>query len=1092
MAQPPAYEDDKDDSSFVRSLASRETKTLDDESVQTISSHSGRFIIDGDELTKRFKGIEDGSTLTDQMQGWQDSITAQESSPRYQLNELLGLGAQGLVFSVTDKDCGRRVALKTMRGEDRVPTQIARFVHEAQVTAQLEHPGIVPVHELNVLPDGTLFYTMKQVGGRPLSDEIRLYARQLDRRFHLLQIFLKICDTMSFAHSHGVLHRDLKPANIMLGDFGEVLVLDWGLSKVVGQADVVSVRSKNAAESDSGIYVTRDGHAVGTPAYMSPEQARGHRDSLDQRSDIYSLGVILYEMLTQHLPYTGMDVETVLDQVSRGQIVPIIRQPLGQHVSPQMAAIVHKAMAFEVEDRYQFVDDLKQDLQSYLAGEAVTAYADSVPERFVRYLRRNQAQVKTASILISLFVISVVSFWSYRTLDAQYEIQRYRKDAFFYLTNSMYDEAREAFTKIIEIDDTNLIDHNGLKRAKDRKQALLEQERAAEKAQRDAERVAEAQARKDKQAQEAARLLKAAQAARDSALWDDALKYYNQAYLLNGESETAAMKVLLDSIRDGRQSERDLLARKQIETLIQAASDSFAEKDFQTALNKANVALENLRNDKFNLRGSVVALRDDIKSALDAAVREQALVQRRQQAAQVMGQYQEVFEEYKKQQRLLDNLELEHMKQQKQPNNTLAVANQRQEIDRIEKEIIDLNRNLVGLLSRAEELDPDADNVRLAWADYYERDLKRAERRLDDAAAAVAAERGTVYDKEGRYRLLFSEQAALTNADATRSMFLRALAYNESGTLQAVGDRILVDPQKTVELPAGRYVVFVEAEPYTAMLLKRGETQAFKAQAMKRVDSSVAYVPGGYVYDQQRRRHPKPVAGFWMMQREVTCGEYLEFLNAIARRDQRQEHAPRDMIHPRSIWGADGKGRFRLVHNFRESREGRIIDPMLPVYGISYRSVSQYIKWKNLELRRKGILDYRWRLPTEREWRLAAQSGDGRLYPWGDRVDNQGDICYSARAIKAGQANVLTSTEIIKNVASFPGDRTVHGIYDLGGSLAEYVEEVDAVRGLVMICGGCFQDNDDFRLQTTSVRYVDMDRASIQVGLRLVLVPVQE
>ena len=1074
-----------DDSSFVRSLASKETKTLADESVQTISSHSGQFIIDGDELTKRFKGIDDGGALIDQMQSWQDSITAQEQAPRYQLNELLGLGAQGLVFSVTDKDCGRQVALKTMRGEERVPTQIARFVHEAQVTAQLEHPGIVPVHELNVLPDGTLFYTMKQISGRPLSDEIRINARNSDSRFSFLQMFLKICDTMSFAHSHGVLHRDLKPANIMLGDYGEVLVVDWGLSKVIGQADVVSVRSKNAAESDSGIYVTRDGHAVGTPAYMSPEQARGHRDSLDQRSDIYSLGVILYEMLTQHLPYTGIDVETVLDQVSRGQIVPIIRQPMGQNVAPQLAAIVHKAMAFEVEDRYQFVDDLKQDLQAYLAGESVTAYADSVPERLVRYLRRNQAQVKTASILTLLFMVAIGSYLTYDDIAQQHEIDKNRKDAFYFLTNGMYDEARNAFKSIVDADDSDILAYEGLRRAKARKEAVALQEKAAAEAKRAAERQAEKLALIKKNENDAQRLLAAAQVAYENKLWDDAHQFYSQAYQLKGESETAEMKALSESIKSGRQRELDIKERKRVEGLIAEAEASYKATQFEKAFNKVNVALENLRNDKFNLRGSVVELRDDIKSALDKKEQQVATQKRRQQAANVMTNYRSVFTEYKQQQRLLESLEQERLKGGKQPGQQAVTL---QEIDRIEKSLIDLNRKMVGLLSRAEDFDPESDGVRLAWADYYERELKRAELRLDDAAAAVHAERGSSYDKEGRYRLLFNEQALFTNKSNGQSVFLRRLDYSSQGILAPSGDRFILDPGHSVELPAGRYVVYSDAEPCAALLMKRGEKHTFAAKQMERLLPGLAFVPSGHVYDDKRRRVDGLVNGFWMMQREVTCGEYLEFLNAIARRDQRQEHAPRDMIHPTSIWGADGKGRFRLVHNFRESREGRIIDPMLPVYGISYRSVTQFIKWKNIELKRQGHTAYRWRLPTEREWRLAAQSGDGRKYPWGDRPDTQGNICYSARSIKAGEKNVLTSTEIIKNVASYPDDRTVHDIYDLGGSLAEYVDEIDAVRGLVMICGGSFQDNDDFRLQTTSVRYVDMDRSSIQVGLRLVLV----
>ena len=257
---------------------------------------------------------------------------------RYEDLGRIGIGGMGEVRRVRDRDLGRTMAMKIIRAELMArPKVVARFIEEAQCSAQLQHTGIVPVHEIGRMPDGRLYFTMAEVRGRTLAEVIAEvhWASKGDRwgesvtgwTFRgLVDAFHRVCEAVSYAHSRGVVHRDLKPENVMVGEHGEVLVVDWGLAKVVGRPDlaaesgdldpVVTDRSQDESKA------TRMGAVAGTPAYMPPEQANGEIDRIDARSDVYALGAILYEILSGRAPYEGSSGFEVLSKVKSGPPAP--------------------------------------------------------------------------------------------------------------------------------------------------------------------------------------------------------------------------------------------------------------------------------------------------------------------------------------------------------------------------------------------------------------------------------------------------------------------------------------------------------------------------------------------------------------------------------------------------------------------------------------------------------------------------------------------------------------------------------------------------------------------------------------------------
>ena len=327
---------------------------------------------------------------------------------RYELTQLHAVGGIGQVWVARDGDLGRSVALKELRPHRaNQAASVARFLEEARITGQLEHPNIVPVYEyVRATPGRPAFYTMRFLKGRTLSEAARDYheKRQIGTaataEFRtMLRAVVAAGHAIAYAHSRGVLHRDVKGANVVLGDFGEVVVLDWGLAKVVGKPELEAppVESDPLGRRDE----TVQGQVLGTPAFMPPEQAAGKLEEIDHRSDVYGLGAILYEVLTGKAPYTGADTWQVLHQVLHEK--PAAPRVVNRDAPRALEAVCLRAMARNPVDRYPTAKAVVDELEHFLADEPVTAYREPVLERFGRRLKRNRTLA--AALLVAAVVL---------------------------------------------------------------------------------------------------------------------------------------------------------------------------------------------------------------------------------------------------------------------------------------------------------------------------------------------------------------------------------------------------------------------------------------------------------------------------------------------------------------------------------------------------------------------------------------------------------------------------------------------------------------------------------------------------------------
>jgi hypothetical protein len=308
----------------------------------------------------------------------------------------LGRGGMGRVADAFDRTLVRQVAIKSMLATD--PAMVVRFEREARITAQLEHPAIVPLYEAGRQADGTPYYVMRRVDGRRLDDAVR--SASFEQRLALVPNLLAVCDAVAFAHARSILHRDIKPSNILLGRFGETLLIDWGLARRLDERD-----------GDSGVArgdgMTQAGSIVGTPGFMAPEQARGER--VDARADVYALGATLFCTLAGELPHGAAAGTALIVRAAAGD--PPRWEHLPGGVPEDLRAILGKALAADPAQRYADAGALAADLRRFVTGNLVAAHRYSAGERLRRFVRRHRVAVTVggvaAAVLAAVVIVAV-------------------------------------------------------------------------------------------------------------------------------------------------------------------------------------------------------------------------------------------------------------------------------------------------------------------------------------------------------------------------------------------------------------------------------------------------------------------------------------------------------------------------------------------------------------------------------------------------------------------------------------------------------------------------------------------------------------
>ncbi len=321
-------------------------------------------------------------------------------------------GGLGLVSIARDEDFNREVALKEIlpaSADDEHNRR--RFVREAEITGALEHPGVVPVYSLGLYEDGRPYYAMRFVHGVDMQQAIEAYnampSAEKPLRFRqLLGRFVDVCQTIHYAHSRGVLHRDLKPSNIMLGDYGETIVVDWGLAKASGEGHSVDdmIAPPVTPSGQTPVDKTVAGRVIGTPIYMSPEQAEGRLDRFGVPTDVYGLGATLYHLLCGSPPFDPNNANVLGDARNGAFVAPQARTP---GVPKPLAAICLKAMAKQPADRYQSAGELGLEVERYLADEPVAAYLEPLSTRAWRWVRGHRTQVLSLMTSAAVAVVAL-------------------------------------------------------------------------------------------------------------------------------------------------------------------------------------------------------------------------------------------------------------------------------------------------------------------------------------------------------------------------------------------------------------------------------------------------------------------------------------------------------------------------------------------------------------------------------------------------------------------------------------------------------------------------------------------------------------
>jgi serine/threonine protein kinase len=394
---------------YIFEVGSQKIKVSVDSVSSTEGPNKNTLEIESKSLIQFLK--ENDLTPQNKLSDSSDIIVREDA--RYVLGKEIARGGMGKILMTKDVNLRRNIVTKVLLNK-KSKLATLRFIEEAQITGQLEHPNIPPVYDLGVNKDENIFFTMKHIKGETLENILRQFQENESKALTkysyktISNIFVKVCNALEFAHSKNVIHRDIKPENIMVGEYGEVLLMDWGLAKIIGSAeefeelDEVKISSVRSEDESSN---TMQGTTAGTPVFMSPEQASGYSEKMDQRSDVYSLGATLFCILELTRPIIGLGIHEVLLKAMEGEI-----QEFTRNVPSELKAITLKAMAFKPSDRYQTINEMEKDLINYQMGYSVSAKQDSPLEMIRKFYLRNKLLTMVSAIFTIVFIVGGIGF----------------------------------------------------------------------------------------------------------------------------------------------------------------------------------------------------------------------------------------------------------------------------------------------------------------------------------------------------------------------------------------------------------------------------------------------------------------------------------------------------------------------------------------------------------------------------------------------------------------------------------------------------------------------------------------------------------
>ena len=401
------------------------TQYRNDNSLDVKTTLRSDFSSDSDDLVGILSGKTESIPFPKLTKNTSTTLTTKADN-KYKNPTKIGHGGMKQILKVKDKDTARNLAMAILSNDSDLQEACkARFVHEARITANLEHPNIVPIHDIGVDKAGQPYFTMKLIEGESLAHVLMNIAKNkpgYKEKYtlpHLLTIFLNICNAIDFAHSRRIIHLDLKPENIQIGNYGEVLVLDWGLARVIDDIEADSLTPSSSKDlidlAEADLDKTVDGEIKGTPGFMAPEQAAGNNSMKNNTTDIYALGSILYSILTLKKPVKGIEINDILDKTIRGEVIPPAQRSPSRNIPAPLAAVTMKAMELEQEDRYKTVDDLINDIDAYTSDFATSAEDATFFRHCKLYLKRHKIEVYLGIIGVLAIIAAITIFATYET-----------------------------------------------------------------------------------------------------------------------------------------------------------------------------------------------------------------------------------------------------------------------------------------------------------------------------------------------------------------------------------------------------------------------------------------------------------------------------------------------------------------------------------------------------------------------------------------------------------------------------------------------------------------------------------------------------